>query len=248
MYFSLKPEPMNFTELHERLRHETLRRIDQGVISVSLLARHSGLAQTHVSNFLHQRRHLSLPALDRLLLAQTLSVEDLFPATASILSSPEGTARNSMDTVPIVSQNTAITAPLISPGAMQDRLYLPSGWLATLPLRRAANNSRRNWDRFVAVRTTAVQAQAMEPVLHIGSVAVLDRHYNSVTAWNSAHRNIYGIHIGFRMVFGYASFESGCLIVRPYSFEHPLELIEMTAEKSPADFVTGRLCLCISEL
>ena len=58
---------MIFLELHERLRLEVWRRIDRGVLSRALLARQTGLAQAHISNFLHRRRRLSLPALDRLL-------------------------------------------------------------------------------------------------------------------------------------------------------------------------------------
>ncbi len=72
---------MKFLELHERLRLETWRRIDLGAQSSALLARQTGLTQAHISNFLHRRRRLSLPALDRILLAQALSVEDLPPAT-----------------------------------------------------------------------------------------------------------------------------------------------------------------------
>ena len=49
---------MKFLELHERLRLVTWRRIDQGVLSSSLLARQTGLAQAHISNFLHRRRRL----------------------------------------------------------------------------------------------------------------------------------------------------------------------------------------------
>src|ERR1700728_4233597 len=103
---------MNFIELHERLRLETWRRIDQGILSSSLLARQTGLAQAHISNFLHRRRRLSLPALDRVLLAQELTVEDLYPVRSVALSPPESTAREPMDVVPLVSQAVAMTAPV----------------------------------------------------------------------------------------------------------------------------------------
>jgi len=71
---------MNFTQLQERVRFELLRRIERGTLSVSLLARQSGLGQSHVSNFLHARRGLSLEALDKILAAQRLTVVDLMPA------------------------------------------------------------------------------------------------------------------------------------------------------------------------
>ena len=72
---------MNFTQMHERLRLELLRRIQRGTLSVSLLARQTGFGQPHLSNFLHSRRQLSLEAMDRILAAQHLTAADLLPGT-----------------------------------------------------------------------------------------------------------------------------------------------------------------------
>ena len=77
---------MNFTQMHERLRLEMLRRIQRGTASVSLLARQTGLGQSHLSNFLHCRRQLSLEALDRVLAAQHLTAADLLPAMRQALA------------------------------------------------------------------------------------------------------------------------------------------------------------------
>jgi hypothetical protein len=71
---------MNLTQMHERLRLELLRRIQRGTLSVSLLARQSGYGQAHMSNFLHNRRQLSLEAMDRILSAQHIDASDLLPA------------------------------------------------------------------------------------------------------------------------------------------------------------------------
>src|SRR3954470_10436031 len=68
---------MNFSQMHERLRLELLRRINRGTLSVSLLARQTGFGQAHLSNFLHNRRQLSLEALDRVMSAQHLGADDL---------------------------------------------------------------------------------------------------------------------------------------------------------------------------
>src|SRR6202048_2371200 len=70
---------MNFTQMHERLRLELLRRIERGTLSVSLLARQTGFGQSHLSNFLRSRRQLSLEALDHVLAAQHLTAADLLP-------------------------------------------------------------------------------------------------------------------------------------------------------------------------
>jgi hypothetical protein len=234
---------MKFLELHERLRLETWRRIDQGVLSTSLLARQTGLAQAHISNFLHRRRRLSLPALDRILLAQALSVEDLSP---NGFTHPEGNARASMDIVPIVSQNIAMAAPLIAPRAVLGSIQLPSGWLTSFPPRRAVG--RRTWERFVGVRVTAHQALPMDPVLRLGSIVVLDRHYNSLAPLRPPHPNLYAVRAGTQLLFRHVTFESSRLVLRPRALAYPIELMELAAQESPSDLLIARVCLCISEI
>src|SRR6185437_9471573 len=113
---------MNITQMHERLRTELLRRIQRGSLSVSLLARQSGFAQAHLSNFLHGRRKLSLDAMDRILQAQRLAASDLlFPVHVSTTVDSE----LERDSVPIVSHAVALFEPVIRPTAIQSVLYLP---------------------------------------------------------------------------------------------------------------------------
>ena len=237
---------MKFLELHERLRLETWRRIDQGVLSSSLLARRTRLAQAHISNFLHRRRRLSLPALDKVLEAQSLSVEDLFPVTDSDFLPADRPTPESVDVVPIVSQAVAMNAPAIARKAVTDTLQLPSGWLAGFPARRAV--SRRHWERFVAVRVTGLQALPMDPLLRVGSIAILDRHYNSLTAWKPPRPNLYAVRAGSQLLFRHAAFEASRLILRPRALEHPIDVIELAPHESPSDLLVGRVCLCLSEL
>ncbi len=237
---------MKFLELHERLRLETWRRIDLGVLSTALLARQTGLAQAHISNFLHRRRRLSMPALDRILMAQALSIEDLAVSDRFDFPPPEGNQKESMDIVPIVSQTVAMTAPVVSHRAVAHSIHLPGGTLARFPARRAV--SRRSWERFVAVRVTAAQALSMDPLLRIGAIAVIDRHYNSLAVWKPPHPNLYGVRVGSQMVFRHVSFEASRLILRPRSVEYPVELLELAAQESPSDLLVGRVCFCIAEL
>lgn len=238
--------PMKFLELHERLRLETWRRVDQGVLSSSLLARRTGLAQAHISNFLHRRRRLSLPALDKLLGAQSLSVEDLVPVTDLDFSPAPRSAPESMEVVPIVSQVAAMNSAVILPKAVTDTLRLPSGWLASFPARRAV--SRRHWERFVGVRVTGLQALPMDPLLRVGSIAILDRHYNSLAACKPPRPNLYAVRAGTQLLFRHAVFEANRLVLRPRALEHPLDVIELAPRESPSDLLVGRVCLCLSEL
>jgi hypothetical protein len=237
---------MKFLELHERLRLETWRRIDLGIQSSALLARQTGLAQAHISNFLHRRRRLSLTALDRILLAQALSVEDLASSDHPDLPPPEGNRRGSMDVVPIVSQAVAMSAPAISARAAADTLSLPAGWLTAFPARRAV--TRRSWERFVAVRVSIAQALSMDPILRVGSMAILDRHYNSLVPYRPPHPNVYGVRVGTQMTFRYVSFEANRLVLRPRSLEYPVEALELAPQESPSDLLVGRVCLCLNEM
>ena len=233
---------MNFLELYERLRLETWRRIDQGILSRSLLARQTGLAQSHISNFLHRRRRLGLSAADQVLLAEGLSVEDLLPRG---LTAQEQAASGSADTVPIVSQSVAMTAPIIAPRMVIDSLHLPAGWLNSFPTRRA--EKRRSWERFVGVRVTASQALPMDPVLRLGTIVVLDRHYHSLVPFRPSHPNLYAVRSATQMLFRHVSSDSNRLVLRPRALAYPVDLIEMAPQESPSDFLVGRVCLCISE-
>src|SRR5690348_13615153 len=101
---------MNFSQLHERLRLELLRRIDRGSVNGALLARQTGFQPSHISNFLRRRRTLSLDALDRLLAAQMLTVNDLLAEDTSAGSRESVTATHT--SVPVVTQATAIHDPV----------------------------------------------------------------------------------------------------------------------------------------
>ncbi len=234
---------MKFLELHERLRLETWRRIDQGVLSSSLLARQTGLAQTHISNFLHRRRRLSLSALDRVLFAHAMSVEDL---SLPVLTPPQEIERKSADSVPIVAQSIAMAAPLIAPRVIIDSVQLPGGWPTSFPARRAVN--RRRWERFVGVRVTTSQALPMDPVLRLGTIVVLDRHYTSLVPLRPSHPNLYAVRSGAQMLFRHVTFEANRLVLRPRALAYPVDLIELAPQESPSDFLIGRVCLCISEI
>jgi hypothetical protein len=238
---------MKFLELHERLRLETWRRIDQGILSSSLLARQTGLAQAHISNFLHRRRRLSLDALDRVLLAEALTLEDLEPnGRGDRLDGFPKTEPGAMDTVPVVSQVVAMNSPAIVARAVVDTVHLPAGWLSGFPARRAV--SRRSWERFVGVRVSSAQALPMDPVLQIGSIVVIDRHYTSLVTLRPPTPNLYAVRAGPQCLFRHVAFEASRLVLRPRALSYPVELIELDAAETPSDLLVGRVCLCISEL
>ena len=80
---------MNFQDLHELLRQELQRRIENGALTGAQLARQAGFQQAHMSNFINSKRSLSLEGLDRVLASQNLTIEQILPLelNASALNS-----------------------------------------------------------------------------------------------------------------------------------------------------------------
>jgi len=234
---------MNFTQMHERLRLELLRRIQRGTVSVSLLARQTGFGQSHLSNFLHNRRQLSLEAMDRILAAQHMTASDLLPATPLRDALPSDAESNA---VPVVSHAAALFEPFIRPSAVQTMLHLPAGLLQTI--RARVSNPRRAWQRFVAVRIPAADAMAMDPLVLPEAITLIDRHYNSLMPYRPNRPNVYAIRHGSHLTLRYVDFLSNRLVLRPHNIAFPVDLIEVDPGESSGDLIAGRVVLIINEL
>jgi transcriptional regulator with XRE-family HTH domain len=233
---------MNFTQMHERLRLELLRRIQRGTLSVSLLARQTGFGQSHLSNFLHSRRQLSLDAIDRILAAQQLAADDLLPDRGRAEVMPEGEKGSS---VPIVSHAAALFEPFIRPAATQSLLQLPAGALQSI--RARATKQHRAWQRFVAVRITASDALPMEPLVLPDAIALIDRHYNSLMPYRPHRPNLYAVRQGASLAVRYVDFVSNRLVLRPHNIAFPVDLIVVNSDESPSDLIVGRIALIVNE-
>jgi len=233
---------MNFTQMHERLRLELLRRIQRGTVSVSLLARQTGFGQSHLSNFLHSRRQLSLEALDRILAAQHMAAGDLLPATYQHEALP---ADGESSSVPVVSHAAALFEPFIRPAAAQTMLHLPDGLLQTI--RARVSNPRRAWQRFVAVRVPATDAVAMEPLVLPEALTLIDRHYNSLMPYRPNRPNLYAVRHEAHLTLRYVDFVAGRLVLRPHNIAYPVDLIEVEQNVPPSELIVGRIALILNE-
>ena len=234
---------MNFTQIHERLRLELLRRIQRGTVSVSLLGRQTGFGQAHLSNFLHSRRQLSLEAMDRILAAQHLTVADLLPSAQRLEPELEG---RGVCAVPVVSHSVALFEPVIRPTAIQSLLYLPAVVLESVHAR--ASGARRGWERFVAVRVAAVDAPPMDPLLLPEAIALIDRHYNSLLTYRPNRANLYAVREGSHLAFRYVDYLARRLVLRPHNLDFPVGLIDVDPEESPNELLVGRIALILNEL
>jgi hypothetical protein len=233
---------MNFSQMHERLRLELLRRIQRGTLSVSLLARQTGFGQSHLSNFLNSRRQLSLEALDRVLASQHLAAEDLVPVDHR---GGGWSASDEESLIPVVSHHAALFEPSIRPTVVQSMLHLPPGVLGSL--RTRVSPARRAWQRFVAVRVQPADAVAMEPLVLPGAIALLDRHYTSLMPWRPDRPNLYAVRNGAHLTLRYVDFTANRLVLRPHNLAVPVELIEIDPGESSAELIAGRVAHILNE-
>jgi hypothetical protein len=233
---------MNFTQMHERLRLELLRRIERGSLSVSLLARQTGFGQSHMSNFLRKRRKLSLAATDTILTAQRLTAADLLPALDRSSAAPPS---EEFGMVPLVSHSVALFEPVIRPSAILSMLHFPAEVLASIHSR--ASNARHVWQRFVAVRIPAQDAMAMEPLVLPEAIALIDRHYNSLALYRPNRPNLYAVRQHAHLELRYVDFTSNRLVLRPHSAAFPVKLLEVAPGETPADLLVGRVAVLLNE-
>ncbi|WP_158752277.1 helix-turn-helix domain-containing protein [Acidobacterium sp. S8] len=237
---------MNFSQLHEQLRRELLRRIARGSLSGTLLARQTGLKAAHISNFLHSKRRLSLDALDRVLSAQSIDIEDLLGHSAAGTTDSPKKSLSPANRVALVSQSVAMNESEIRPSSILELIELPSGYLDHLRVRRS--HDRRTWERFVAVRASYSQAEPMTPAIMPHAILILDRHYNSLVPYRPPVPAIYAVRFNNAMQFRYATLHGNSIILRPRAFEHPIDLIEIESEDRRPDVIIGRVCASISEI
>jgi transcriptional regulator with XRE-family HTH domain len=234
---------MNFTQIHERLRSELLRRIQRGTLSISLLARQTGLGQPHLSNFLRGRRGLSLEAMDRILAAQHLTVADLLPVLVRAASMPTAEAGGM---VPVVTHAAALFEPYIRPSVVQSMLFFPAGMLESI--RARVSHTRRAWQRFVAVRIQASEASAMEPLVLPDALVLIDRHYNSFAPYRPERPNLYAVRHHAHLKLRYVDMELNRLVLRPFNIGWPVELIDSEQWESPNEPLAGRVALIVNDL
>jgi hypothetical protein len=234
---------MNFTQMHERLRLELLRRINRGTLSVSLLARQTGFGQPHLSNFLRCKRQLSLQALDRLMTAQHLAAEDLLPV---IRHPADATAGSEAGKVPILSNSGVLFEPYIRTSVVHSMLHLPVDLLHSLQSR--PSKPRRAWQRFVAIRISSSEAHPMDPLIRPHAIALVNRHYNSLAPYRTDQPNIFALRNGPKLLLRHVDFLANRIVLRPYNRAFPVELLELELHETPGDLIAGRIALIVNEL
>jgi hypothetical protein len=235
---------MNFSQLHERLRIEVLRRIESGSLTATLLARQIHCSPAHVSNFLSRKRRLSLDVLDKVLEAQFLTIADLYPeGRYAQVGAGRAAAAMSLDSVPLVEPSIAASQARIHSASIIEVLKISSGLIGTL--RDKCSAQRRKWDRFVAIQIWDEEVSLMQPSLPAHAIVFIDRHYNSTFAYAPGGNTIYAVRIANRLRFRYVTLLDRHLVMRTLNPSHAPELLALSEGQTSADLLVGRVFLTI---
>jgi transcriptional regulator with XRE-family HTH domain len=227
---------MTIRQLHDRVRVELLRRIERGTMSVSLLSRQTGLTQSHISNFLHGQRSMSIDALDKVLSAIRMQVDDLLPQKREVLLNKR--TGESVE-VPLVAHSVAIFEPYMRPSVVEMTMIYAASYTSGLEQRCA--KARLQWERFVAIRIDAGDARGMEPVVTAGAVLLLDRHYTSFKPWREGATNLYAARLDSQLLIRYAQYQADRVILRPYRATAEAQVVEVGSGESANDVLVGRV-------
>src|SRR3954453_1825965 len=186
---------MNFTTLQDPLRRILLDKISAGEFTGMALAARTGFQQAHISNFLNQKRSLSLDAMDQVLSSLHLSVVDLLDsAEIERRSTAALNCDKHFQAVPLVDSSTASGVSTISRDKILDFLKFKKTFLRRL--RSDTTRDRKTWTRFVLIKSDPENSTAMYPRLLPGATLLIDRHYNSLRPYRSKERNIYLVRKG----------------------------------------------------
>jgi transcriptional regulator with XRE-family HTH domain len=227
---------MTIRQLHDRVRVELLRRITRGTLSVSLLARQTGMTQAHLSNFLHGQRSMSIDALDKVLSAIRMEVDDLLRQKRGVASANHV---GESIAIPLVPHSVAMFEPYMRPSVVEELRSYATAYVADLEARCA--NTRRQWERFVAIRLDAEDAWGMEPVVTAGAILLLDRHYTSFKPWREGTPNLYAARLDSQLLIRYAQFQADRVILRPYRAYAEAHVVDVAPGETANDVLVGRV-------
>jgi len=235
---------MTIFQLQERVRLDLLRRIERGTLSVSLLARQTGLGQPHISNFLHGNRGLSMRTLDKIMRAMRLDVADLLPAQRGESAVLKTEQVADVVWIPLVPHVVAMLDPYIRASSTLSMYPFAGESMAGLEAR--CSSARKQWDRFVAVRMSVGDARFMDPVVRTDAVVLLDRHYTSFHPYREDEVNVYGARVGSQLVVRYAQFQGERVVLRAHHAKVKAEVMEAKPGESANDLLVGRVVVVVN--
>jgi transcriptional regulator with XRE-family HTH domain len=231
---------MRLLDLQDRLRAHIRARIERREWTGVSLSRQAGLQQGHLSNFLNERRGLSLESMDRLLEALQIGVLDLADADEIERRMPRPPAGAGLESVAIVSVEHAARLPRFTPQQVGGTVSFRKAFLRRLRPHDVCH--RADWLRFVSVKLDRDMVRAMFARSATGATLLVDRHYTSLDPYRRQQPNLYAVRLRSRCVVGYVSQVGDHLLLRPRNPELPVELARINRTRSYSDYVVGRVC------
>jgi transcriptional regulator with XRE-family HTH domain len=237
---------MKFRTMQENLRQILLERIESRDLTGLQLSQQTGFRQAHVSNFLNRKRGLSLEGMDRVLRVLKLSALDLLDPKeinqhASILPPSSGDFQN----VLLVSSAHACEPHIINRKVKEIFKFRKSFLNNLRP--GLKSDDRKKWERFLLIRVERNQGMSMLPRLEPGTIALIDRHYNSLRPYRNGEPNLYAVHNNGHCSVRYVEQNGEQLFFRPLNVAYPVEVVAMSGKKTQ-DCVIGRVCYVGSEV
>jgi hypothetical protein len=232
---------MKFKALQDNLRKILWDRIQAGELTGLRLAQQTGFKQAHVSNFLNRKRGFSIEGMDKVLQVQHLSVLDLIdPAEVNKRATILPPTADDFENIILTDSSAAATQPLIPNMHVKEILKFKKSFLHKLKLE--TEGDRSSWERFVLIKLDARDAQPMSPRLFPGATLLIDRHYNSLKPYRKGEFNMYAVLKNDNCSIRYVELAGSRLILRPHNHSAPLEVLPIAEEKSPSDYLVGRIC------
>ena len=220
------------------------------------LARRTNFTQAHISNFLNGKRGLKLKALDRMLKAVGLTLYDLLNPNELVkyAAVPPGAEAEYAD-VPLVEGSIAAGSEVIINEDVKEVLKFRRTFLnriraevAALPsaAESATAGRRKEWTRFVLIKVDQKEGMSMWPRITPGTTLLIDRHYNSLTAYRKNDRNMYAVRKGDACTVKYVELNEAAegkrwLVLRPQNPDYPVEVLPIEEGQTYADLIIGRV-------
>lgn len=230
---------LRFHDLQEALRKLLLERIESGELTGMALAEKTGFRQAHISNFLNRKRGLSIEGMDRVLKVEELSVLDLAPpgeinARASIPPPREDDYAN----IFLVGPQHAAHAQIHAADVIEV-LKFKQSFLKRL--RPSALGGRESWLRFVMLKPSRADCEAMSPRLGPGCTLLIDRHHNDVAPYRRGDHTMYAVLDGEETTVRYVECHEDLLTLQPEGRRAPCRVLYVPPGKQAHDLIIGRI-------
>jgi transcriptional regulator with XRE-family HTH domain len=228
---------MLISDMQNRLRSLLRERIEKSDLTGTELAKHAGFRQAHISNFLNERRGLSIEAMDRIMEVLRLEVRDLLPEEYRKIPVAEGSDA-AFDSIPVVISEALLQSDFSS-GEIVEYLRFKKSFLRRIRAEMASE--RRSWQRFVLIKADKDSGEAMRPRLLPGATLLVDRHYNSLRSYRKRDPNLYVVKSGEAYQVRYVELQGNQLTLRPENQNCALGFVQLNKGETFADYVVGRV-------